>query len=70
MTYLLTISENHLKTALRKLKKTEGLNVIAVFEMLHIISVDCTEEVMQHVKQTISEVEQVEKESRKRAIHL
>ncbi|QLH44465.1 MAG: hypothetical protein HWD58_01825 [Bacteroidota bacterium] len=46
------------------------MNVIAVFEMLHIISVDCTEEVMQHVKQTISEVEQVEKESRKRAIHL
>ena len=68
MTFLLTISDNQMKEALRKLKKTEGLRVVTIFDLLNIVSVDCTEEVIQQVRASISEVEHIERERRKRAI--
>lgn len=68
MTFLLTISDNQMKEALRKLKKTEGLRVVTIFDLLNIVSVDCTEEVIQQVRVSISEVEHIEREHRKRAI--
>lgn len=68
MTFLLTISNNQMKQALRKLKKTEGLQVVAIFDLLNIVSVDCTEEAIKQVRTSITEVEHIERERQKRAI--
>lgn len=68
MTFQLSIAENSMKKVLKKLKKREDLKICAVLDMLNVVIVDCSKELIFHVVEEIPEIEHVERESRKRAI--